>query len=157
MCANPCFSLPLNDRDMLHRNKDTSSGTGPNGSRAPQAPARWLWAAIAYISAAVAIVGIIVPGLPATPFLLLAAWAASRGSRRLHDWLHTHPQLGPPLADWNENRAVSSGTKALAVVFLVLSWVIMVWRGVPAWLLALLAILFAGVLTFIVTRPRPKR
>ena len=118
---------------------------------------RRLWAAFAYVCAALAIIGIAIPGVPTTPFLLLAAWAASRGSRRLHDWLHAHPLLGPALADWEENRAISTGSKLLAGVFLVLSWLIMMWRGLSAWVLVPLAVLFACVLTFVVTRPRPSR
>lgn len=137
---------------MLHGNMNTSPTVGPNGSSV-----RWLWAATAYVCAAAAILGLVIPGLPTTPFLLLAAWAASRGSRRLDDWLHAHPQLGPALADWKENRAVSTNAKALAVIFLLLSWAIMVWRGVSIWILALLAVLFACVLTFVLTRPRPNR
>ena len=118
---------------------------------------RWLWAATAYVCAALAIIGLVVPGLPTTPFLLLSAWAASRGSRRLHDWLHAHPQLGPARADWEENRAVSTVAKVLAGVFLTLSWLIMMWRGVSVWVLVPLAVLFASVLAFVVTRPRPSR
>src|SRR5690606_19127146 len=98
----------------------------------------------------------VVPGLPTTPFVLLAAWAASRGSRRMHDWLSNHPRLGPPLADWREQRAIATPAKRLAVSFLMLSWVLLLWRGTPGWLLAILALLFSAVATFVVTRPKPR-
>ena len=76
---------------------------------------RWPFAVLAYVFAALAFVGVVLPGLPTTPFVLLAAWAASRGSKRMHDWLVGHPRLGPPLADWREQRAVSRRAKVLAI------------------------------------------
>lgn len=126
-------------------------GDGGRGGAA----VRWPWAVLAYLCAALALVGLVVPGLPTTPFVLLAAWAASRGSRRLHEWLERHPRLGPALADWREERAVSTRAKLLAVTFLVISWMIMFWREVASWMLVLLGVLFASVAGFVLTRPRP--
>ena len=117
---------------------------------------RWVFAALAYVFAGLALLGLAVPGLPTTPFVLLAAWAASRGSRRLHDWLYGHPRLGPPLRAWAEQRAVSTRAKLLAVAFLAASWAIMALRDVPFGLLVVLALLFLIVATFVVTRPRPR-
>jgi hypothetical protein len=56
---------------------------------------RWLWWLLAYASLGIGIVGIVVPGLPTVPFVLLAAFAAARGSQRLHAWLLAHRQFGP--------------------------------------------------------------
>jgi uncharacterized protein len=117
---------------------------------------RLLWAALAYVFVALALVGIVLPGVPTTPFVLLAAWAADRGSKRVHDWLTRHPRLGPPLADWREQGAVSTRAKVIAIAFLALSWIIMYVRATPHWLLAALAILFICVATFVATRPRPR-
>lgn len=116
---------------------------------------RWLYAALAYLFVALALLGLVVPGLPTTPFVLLAAWAGGRGSRRVSRFLDEHPHLGPVLADWREEGAVAPRAKALAVAFLAASWVLMLLRGVPPWLLALLAALFLVVGTFVATRPRP--
>ncbi|HSJ32587.1 MAG TPA: YbaN family protein [Longimicrobiales bacterium] len=117
--------------------------------------ARWPFAILAYLFAALALLGVVVPGLPTTPFVLLAAWSASRGSRRLHDWLVQHPRLGPPLAHWREQRAVSTRAKLLAISFLAASWLIMAWRGMPGPVLIALGALFIVVATFVATRPRP--
>ena len=62
---------------------------------------RWLWWLLAYASLGIGIVGIVVPGLPTVPFVLLAAFAAARGSQRLHGWLLAHPQFGPMIRDWD--------------------------------------------------------
>lgn len=135
----------------------TRSGSGQRGGRPANGRAdRWPYAVLAYLCVALAIVGVVLPGLPTTPFVLLAAWAASRGSRRLHDWLQDHPRFGPALADWREQRAVSNRAKMLAAALLIVSWAVMLWRGTPGWLLVLLAVLFVGVAGFVLTRPRPR-
>ena len=61
---------------------------------------RWAWWLLAYASLALGLVGIVVPGLPTVPFVLLAAWAAARGSTKLHRWLLAHRQFGPMIRDW---------------------------------------------------------
>ena len=140
----------------------TRRGSGPRSVRREPEPLhagaiRWPFAVLAYLFVGLALVGVVVPGLPTTPFVLLAAWAASRGSRRVHDWLHAHPRLGPALSDWEEQRAVSTRAKVLAATFLAISWGIMFWRGVAQWLLVVLATLFVTVAVFVVTRRRPDR
>lgn len=116
---------------------------------------RWLYTGLAYVCAGLALLGLLVPGLPTTPFVLLAAWAASRGSPRMHAWLRDHPRLGPALADWEEEGAVSTPAKLLAVAFLIASWGVMLWRGIPEGILLFLGALFLVVGGFVVTRPRP--
>lgn len=110
---------------------------------------------LAWICITLALIGLVVPGLPSTPFLLLGAWAASRGSKRLHDWLYRHPRLGPPLRDWQQQRAVSRRSKLLAIVLFAVSWGISFWSGAAPIVLALLAALFIALSVFLATRPEP--
>ena len=72
---------------------------------------RWLWWLLAYASLGVGIVGIFVPGLPTTVFVLISAYAAARGSERLHRWLLAHPRFGPAIRDWQAHGAVSRRAK----------------------------------------------
>lgn len=67
---------------------------------------RWAWWLLAYVSLGTGIVGIFVPGLPTTVFILISAWAASRGSERLHTWLIQHPRFGPAIANWQDRKSV---------------------------------------------------
>mgnify|MGYP000846780483 CR=1 FL=1 len=86
---------------------------------------RWLWWLLAYASLGLGLLGIVVPGLPTAPFVLLAAFAAARGSRRLHGWLLAHRQFGPMIRDWQAGGAVSRRAKRLASVMMGTSAVLM--------------------------------
>jgi uncharacterized protein len=61
---------------------------------------RWAWWLLAYASLGLGIVGVFVPGLPTTVFVLLAAYAAARGSERLHARLLADPRFGQVIRDW---------------------------------------------------------
>jgi uncharacterized protein len=113
------------------------------------------YAILAYLCVGLAMIGVVLPGVPTVPFLLLAAWAASRGSERLHRWLYAHPRFGQALIDWERNRAISRRTKVVTVILLATSWLIMYWRVDNPWLLAGLALLFTAVATFVLSRAEP--
>lgn len=115
-----------------------------------------LYTLLAILCIALALLGLVIPGLPTTPFLLLAAWAANRGSPRLHRWLIHHRHLGPPLRDWEQQRAVRPRAKLLAVTLLAASWGLMLWRGIAPAVLVPLTLAFVAVAAFVVTRPSPK-
>lgn len=119
------------------------------------APVRRAYAALAYLFVGLAGIRVVVPGLPTFPFLLLAAWAATRGSRRLHDWLYGHPRFGPALADWREEGAISRRSKITAVALITLSWLILLWRLGDLRILLPLGLFFTGIAIFLLSRPEP--
>ena len=85
---------------------------------------RAAWAFGGFIALGLGILGIPLPLLPTTPFLLLAAFCFSRSSRKLHDWLMHHPTLGPPIHDWRRHGAIKTRTKVIATVMMVGAFVI---------------------------------
>ena len=117
---------------------------------------RWGALILAYFFLALAIIGVVLPGLPTVPFLLLSAWFAARGSQRLHRWLYAHPHFGKLLIDWEQQRAVSRSSKCIAVALLGVSWVVMYFQLTNPWVLAAVAVLFVAVAGFLVTRPEPR-
>ena len=111
---------------------------------------------LAYFFLALALVGLLLPGLPTVPFLLLAAWFSAKGSERLHRWLYAHPQLGKLLIDWEQQGAISRSSKIIAVLLLIFSWVIMYMRLENIWLLTGIALLFVSIMVFLISRPEPR-
>jgi uncharacterized membrane protein YbaN (DUF454 family) len=96
--------------------------------------------------------GMFLPVMPTTVFLLIALWAFSRSSRRFHHWLYTHPTLGRTLRDWHSHRVIPLGVKILAVSMMTvsLSYVTLA----EGWALPLLlGAVLGGVSAFILSRP----
>ena len=85
---------------------------------------RHLWLAAGGISLALGVIGIFLPMLPTTPFVLVAAFCFSRGSERCERWLVEHPRFGPMVRDWRANRSVPLRAKQLATVMMIIgsSW-----------------------------------
>ena len=99
-------------------------------------------------------VGLVVPGLPTTIFLIIALWAFSKSSQRFHTWLYGHPRLGPPLRAWSEHGVVPVRAKILAVVFMTASWLIVTLWVSETWIApAILGAVLLPVAAFILTRP----
>jgi uncharacterized membrane protein YbaN (DUF454 family) len=105
---------------------------------------RWLWLLAGVLSLLLGVLGIFLPLLPTTPFVLLAAACFSRGSARCERWLLEHPRFGPMVRDWREHRAVPLRAKQLAVVMMSIGSV-MAWLALPRlrWLPALCCALVA--------------
>lgn len=122
--------------------------------------ARAAYLTLALIALACGVAGILLPLVPTTPFLLLAVWAASKGSPRLQKWILTHPRLGPPLVAWREQGAVPTAAKWLACAALAISWAVLWLKGfdeqhVRTSVLLITGVFFSGLAVFLLTRPKP--
>lgn len=104
---------------------------GRGAGRRLGAAHRGLWLAGGVVSLVTGIIGIFLPVLPTTPFVLVAAWCFSRGCARCERWLLEHRRFGPMVHDWRRNRAVPLRAKQLAVVSMVFgsAWA---WWTLPA-------------------------
>jgi uncharacterized membrane protein YbaN (DUF454 family) len=99
-------------------------------------------------------VGVVVPGLPTTPFMLLALWAFSRSSKRFHDWLYNHPLFGPPLQKWEQHQVISFPMKAFSLVAMAGALAYMVFGArVPVWVTVLTAVVMAYGAYFVLSKP----
>jgi len=116
---------------------------------------RYLWIALGWTCVGLGIAGAFLPLLPTTPFLLLAAFAFSRGSAQLHDWLLDHPHFGPPIHHWRTHGAISTQVKVIASVSLVVVFIVSIIMQVPAWLLMTQGMILSGVAFFLWTRKTP--
>ena len=99
-------------------------------------------------------VGIFLPVLPTTPFVLLAAFFFARGSPRLHRWLLRNPVMGRMIRDWQRNGVIRLRPKLTATAMMVLlcSYTVF-FVAVPVALKAAVVTCCALVLVFIWSRP----
>lgn len=119
-------------------------------------PARALWIVVAWLSLALGVLGVVLPGLPTTPFVLLAAWAAARGSKRLHTWLLAHRVFGPMIRDWQREGAVSRRAKWAAVIAMAACAAIMFATAPRWWMAATGSAFMAIVAVWLWLRPEPR-
>ena len=79
---------------------------------------RGLWTFAGAFFLAVGVIGIFLPVLPTTPFLLLSAACYFKGSRRMHDWLLNNKWFGSYLRNYREGKGVSVKVKAISILSL---------------------------------------
>lgn len=114
---------------------------------------RALYLLVAVLALVLGIIGIVVPGLPTTPFVLLAAWAAARSSRRLHAWLGGHRIFGPMIRDWEARRAVSRRAKWAATLAMALCALIFFLTAPKVYMAAIGTVIMLLVAVWLWRRP----
>ncbi len=118
---------------------------------------RFVWLGGGWIAVALGAAGIVLPLVPTTPFLLLAAFCFARSSPRVHDWLVSHPRFGPSIRDWREHGAIGRRAKIAALAALAAALSVSVLAGMEGWVIALQATVALAVATFILSRPSAPR
>lgn len=94
-----------------------------------------LLVAAGLVALGLGLIGIVLPGLPTTPFVLLAAACFARASPRLHGWLTTHRYLGPMVRDWEANRSLPLRVKWIAITMMGTMVLLSAWQfNGRAWL-----------------------
>ena len=118
-------------------------------------PLRPVWFVVGVGCVLLAGLGIALPLLPTTPFLLLAAFAFARSSDRWHAWLLGHRVFGPIIDDWRRHRAIDRRTKIVSVVSMAGVFVVSLVLDVGAVVLAVQAVVLTASATFVLSRPAP--
>lgn len=77
---------------------------------------RLLFMALGLVCVGIGYVGVFVPGIPTTVFMICAVWAFKKSSPRFENWLLSHRVFGPTLRDWDEHKAITLRTKLIAIV-----------------------------------------
>jgi uncharacterized membrane protein YbaN (DUF454 family) len=107
------------------------------------------------ISLAVGALGVFLPLLPTTPFVLVAAIAFANSSDRLHQWLLEHDVFGPLIENWQRHGAISKRAKLISAISMVAVLVISMLLTVPTTVIVIQAIVLGGSAAFIISRPLP--
>ena len=75
---------------------------------------------LGFVFLGLATLGVLLPGLPTAPFLLVAAGCFSRGSERWHRWLRENRTFGPFIRDWEERRCIKRRSKIVAITLVLI-------------------------------------
>jgi uncharacterized membrane protein YbaN (DUF454 family) len=132
----------------------------PHRARPSRSPlARALWAVLGLAFVAVGAVGVIVPGLPTTPFLLLAAACFLRSSQRLYDRLLANRVCGPLVRDFRDGKGVPRRAKVLSIatMWIFVAFAVLVAIGPERWVARLAVLLAAGLGTLYLLRLPTRR
>jgi len=98
--------------------------------------------------------GIILPLLPTTPFLLLAVWAFSKSSPEMAERIRNHRLAGPYIRDWQDEGVIPPKAKFVAIAMMSAMLVyLLMFSDIPQWTASLAAVILAAVALYIVTRP----
>ena len=113
---------------------------------------RLIWIVLGLSAVALGLVGVMLPLLPTTPFMLLAAACFAKSSPRLHDWLLNHRVFGPSIRDWRDYRAISPKAKRMAIAAMAAAFGLSVVLGLGWKVLAVQAAVLAMMGSWIWTR-----
>jgi len=116
---------------------------------------RVFWLLAGLISVAIGAVGVVLPLLPTTPFLLIAAFAFARSSARLDNWLREHRSFGPLINNWYRDGSIDRKVKRVAIIVILMTPVITWLFGAPLWIIVCQIVVLSAAAVFILTRPLP--
>ena len=93
---------------------------------------RYFWIILGFMSLGMAYLGVILPGLPYSPFIVFAAYCFAKSSPRMHNWIMNHKLFGPFINNWNQKRVFPLKLKFFMLASMSVSLILMYTSGVPA-------------------------
>lgn len=117
------------------------------------AAARLFWLISGFISLAIAAIGIVLPVLPTTPFVILSAFLFAKGSPALADWLNRNRTFGPIIAVWRANGVIAPRYKLMAIAMMVGAFSLSFAMSIPTAVLIVQALSMVAAAVFILSRP----
>ncbi|MYG52049.1 MAG: DUF454 domain-containing protein [Rhodospirillaceae bacterium] len=118
-------------------------------------PRRAVWFTVGIVALLLAALGAVLPLMPTTVFLLVAAFAFARSSDRWHAWLLSHRVFGPLIADWRDHRAIDRRAKILSAASMAAVFGISLALGAGTLVLAVQAVVLGAAAAFVLSRPSP--
>ncbi len=116
-------------------------------------PVRLIWMIAGLTALALAFIGVVLPLLPTTPFLLVAAFAFARSSPRLEAWLVNHKHFGALIRNWQRDGSIGMRTKISAAIVMALTFLLSFVLGASSTVLIVQAVVLSCSAIFVLTRP----
>tara|TARA_B100001175_G_C19316888_1_gene545803 strand:- start:26 stop:403 length:378 start_codon:yes stop_codon:yes gene_type:complete len=116
---------------------------------------KYLFIGLGSLFVCLGFIGIIIPGIPTTPFLLLSAWFFSKSSSFLENWLINHKLFGPLIRDWNKHKSISRKSKIVAVIIIIPTFAFSIYSSLNMIIDILLGITCISLCAFLISRPEP--
>ena len=119
---------------------------------------RTIWFVVGAVALILGAIGVILPVLPTTPFVILAAFAFGKSVPAWQHWLKQSQTFGPMIADWEAHGAIAPRYKMIAGLMMLATLILSLAMSVSLWIIAIQALCLLGAFTFVVTRPNgPQR
>lgn len=114
---------------------------------------RLFWTGLGWLCLVLGVIGIALPVLPTTPFVLLAAFCFGKGSPRLRAWLTGHRRFGPMIEAWERTGGIPRRAKALACGMMSVTFLASAALGAALGVLVVQALLMGAGAAYVLTRP----
>lgn len=134
---------------------DTTADASADVARSTHA--NLLWVVAGWLALGVGAVGALLPVLPTTPFVIVAAFAFGKGSPRLRQWLVDHHLFGQAILDWEAHGAIARPYKFLACALMAATFTISALAGLASYILAIQAACMIPAAIYVLTRPSGPR
>ncbi|MEQ1878425.1 MAG: YbaN family protein [Bdellovibrionia bacterium] len=116
-------------------------------------PLRTLCFIAGIINLVLAVAGVVLPLMPAAPFIILSAYFFSKSSKKFHDGLRTNRYTGHIVTEWEDHGVMTSTAKIGLTAFVVSSFGYSLWFGIPKWIQISIGVTGAAFLAWVWTRP----
>lgn len=121
----PPAAKPGTDDDLIQEieslTRNLRTDYRPPRNEEPSAAGKILYLSLGVFCVAIGGIGILIPVLPTTVFMIVALWAFTRSSPRMRDWLYHHRLFGPVLQDWVQHRSIPTRARQIALASLLTS------------------------------------
>lgn len=118
--------------------------------------AKPFWALSGGIALVLGGIGVVLPVLPTTPFVILAAFCFGKSSLRFHRWLMQNCIFGPMIADWNAHGAIAVRYKAIAVCMMLGALTLSISMSVRKEIIAVQVLIMGAAALYVLSRPSGK-
>ena len=114
---------------------------------------RMILISLGWLCVSLGFIGIFVPGIPTTIFLIIALWAFTKSSKKLRNWLLNHKRFGPILNNWQQYKVVPRRAKILMVVLMSLASILFYYSLQNLYLTIGLVIILVLVAIYVISLP----